>query len=103
MEGAALGNLGLAYADLGDARCAIGYYEQCLTIHREIGDRQGEAFGSWNLGDLYARQGDLARAAQLMQVCVDFERQIGHPDAEKDAARVAQLRSGAAPARPAHR
>ena len=96
-EGNALGNLGIAYKNLGDARRAIGYYEQALEIDREIGDRQGEAFGCWNLGLLYEQQGDLARAAELMQVYVDFEREIGHPDAEKDAVRVARLRSGAPP------
>ena len=91
-EGATLGNLGVAYADLGDARRAIGFYEQHLAIAREIGDRQGEALGCWNLGLLYEQQGNLARAVELMQVHVDFEREIGHPDAEKDAARVAQIR-----------
>ena len=96
-EGADLGNLGTAYAALGDARRAIGYYEQQLVITREIGDRQGEAFASWNLGDLYAKQGNIERATELMQVCVDFEREIRHPDAEKDAAQVARLRSGALP------
>jgi len=93
-EGADLGNLGSAYKNLGDTRCAIGYYEQALAIDREIGDRQGEAFDCWNLGLLYEQLGDLARAAELMQVRVDFEREIGHPDAEKDAARVARLRRG---------
>jgi hypothetical protein len=33
------------------------------------------------------------RAADLMQVLVDYERDIGHPDAVKDAARVAALRT----------
>jgi len=28
-----------------------------------------------------------------MRVRVDYEREIGHPDAEKDAARVAALRA----------
>ncbi|MFZ2644030.1 MAG: tetratricopeptide repeat protein, partial [Verrucomicrobiia bacterium] len=41
-EGIALGNLGIAYAALGDARKAIEYYEQRLVIAREIGDRRGE-------------------------------------------------------------
>jgi len=41
-EGAALGNLGIAYADLGDTRRAIECHEQDLVIAREIGDRQGE-------------------------------------------------------------
>ena len=41
MEGVHLGNLGNAYADLGEPRKAIEYYEQALKIAREIGDRQG--------------------------------------------------------------
>jgi len=91
-KGYHLGNLGLAYADLGDAKKAIEFYEQQLVIVREIGDRRGEAFGSWNLGQAYEKEGDLEKAVQYMQVCVDFEREIGHPDAEKDAAAVDEIR-----------
>ena len=47
---------------------------------------------SWNLGDELAKQGDLARAAELMQVRVDFLTEIGHRDAEKRAARLAEVR-----------
>jgi len=94
-EGNALGNLGSAYADLGDPRRAIGFYEQQLAIVREIGDRQGEAQDCWNMGLAYEELGDYARAADLMQVCVDYERAIGHPDADKDAARLAQVRAKA--------
>jgi len=89
-EGAHLGNLGNAYADLGEVGRAVEYYEQALAIAREIGDRRGEGNHSWNLGLLY-EESDPARAAELMQVCVDFEREIGHPDAEPDAARVRAL------------
>jgi len=88
-----LGNLGAAYHRLGEVRRAIGYHEQALAIAREIGDRRGEANHCWNLGLAYEKQGDLARAAELMQVCVDYEREIGHPDAEADAARVAEIRA----------
>jgi len=91
-EGNTLGNLGIAYAVLGEPRRAIEYYEQHLAIAREIGDRAGEARASWNLGAQYAKAGKLARAVELMQVCVDYEREIGHPHAEKDAARVQELR-----------
>ena len=35
-EGAALGNLGIAYADLGQVERAIGFYEQALRIRQEI-------------------------------------------------------------------
>jgi tetratricopeptide (TPR) repeat protein len=91
-QGNALGNLGLAYAALGDACQAIDFYQQALVIAREIGDRRGEANRSWNLEDELAKQGELARAIELMQVLVDFEREIGHPNAEKHAAVVDELR-----------
>ena len=35
-----LGNMGLAYSDLGETKKAIEYYEQALKIAREIGDRR---------------------------------------------------------------
>lgn len=47
------------------------------------------------MGLLLERQGEFARAAELMQVCVDYERALGHPDAEKDAKYVAQVRAKA--------
>ena len=39
-HGKILGNLGVAYSDLGEPRKAIEYYEQALVIAREIGDRR---------------------------------------------------------------
>ena len=39
-EGAALGNLGLAYAALGQTERAIGLLEQALRIGQEIKDPQ---------------------------------------------------------------
>jgi hypothetical protein len=77
-------------------RRAVELYEQALAVHREIGDRQGEAIASWDLGLAYERLGDLARAASLMQVTVDYERAIGHPDADKHARGLAQVRRWAA-------
>ena len=92
-EGVDLGNLGNAYADLGDAKKAIEFYEQQLVIVREIGDRRGEAFGSWNLGLQYESAGEFQKAIEVLQICVDYERAIGHPDAEKDAAKIEEIRS----------
>ena len=49
-EGADLGNLGNAYADLGDAKKAIEFYERRIGIAREIGDRRGEGNALYNMG-----------------------------------------------------
>ncbi|HQP61867.1 MAG TPA: hypothetical protein PKX41_11725, partial [Anaerolineaceae bacterium] len=65
---------------------------EALKIMRKIGDRRGEGNASWNLGLIDEKQGDLVRAVALMQVLVDYERAIGHPDAEKHAARVEEIR-----------
>ena len=86
-----MGNLGLAFADLGEVREAIGYYEQALAISREIGDRRGEGNHAWNLGRALV-ESDPVRGAELMQVCVDYEREIGHPDTDEDAERLRQVR-----------
>ncbi len=66
-EGAALGNLGVAYADLGETRRAIQFYEQRLIIAREIGDRRGEGNALGNLGIAYADLGETRRAIQFYE------------------------------------
>ena len=65
-EGAHLGNLGNAYAALGEARRAIAYYEQQLVITREIGDRGGEGSALGNLGNAYADLGRRAAPSHTM-------------------------------------
>ena len=91
-EGNALNNLGNAYAVLGEPLKAIEFCQQQIEIARQIGDRRGEALGSWNLGDEYRKLGDLEKAAACMQVLLDYEKEISHPDYEKDAQVVAELR-----------
>jgi tetratricopeptide (TPR) repeat protein len=91
-EGNALGNLGSAYADLGDAPRAISYHEQALDIHRKLGNRRSEAVVGWNLGLALEQAGSLTRAAELMEASLAYFREVVHADAEKRAARLAQLR-----------
>jgi tetratricopeptide (TPR) repeat protein len=76
-EGAHLGNLGLAYADLGEVRKAIGYYEQALEIAREIGDRRGEGADLGNLGLAYADLGETRKAIGYYEQALEIAREIG--------------------------
>jgi tetratricopeptide (TPR) repeat protein len=80
-EGAAIGNLGLAYADLGDAHKAIEFYEQRL-VAREIGDRRGEGATLGNLGNAYAALGDTRKAIEFHEQALVIMREIGDRRAE---------------------
>jgi len=91
-EGSTLDNLGNAYRELGEVAQAHIYHEQALAIMQDINDQRGEAITSWNLGKLLSQQGDLARAVALMQIRVGYEVAIDHPDVDKHAARLEQLR-----------
>ncbi|MEZ4673508.1 MAG: tetratricopeptide repeat protein [Caldilineaceae bacterium] len=77
-EGSWLGNLGLAYAELGQVERAIEYYEQALAISREIGHRQGEGNHLGNLGLAYADLGQVERAIKYYEQALAISREIGH-------------------------
>jgi tetratricopeptide (TPR) repeat protein len=76
-EGAALGNLGLAYSALGMIRKAIEYHEQSLAIAREIGDRQGEGADLGNLGNVYSALGEVRKAIEYHEQALAIAREIG--------------------------
>ena len=76
-EGAHLGNLGQAYAALGETRKAIEYYEQALKISREIGDRRGEGADLGNLGSAYAALGEIRKAIDYYEQALKISREIG--------------------------
>jgi tetratricopeptide (TPR) repeat protein len=77
-EGAALGNLGLAYAALGEARRAIDFYEQVLQIARETGDHEGEGTTLGNLGLAYADLGETRRAIEFYEQHLAIARETGN-------------------------
>jgi tetratricopeptide (TPR) repeat protein len=77
LEGVALGNLGLAYADLGETRRAIEYYEKRLVIAGEIGDRRGEGVALGSLGLAYADLGETRRAIEYHEKYLAIAREIG--------------------------
>ncbi len=78
----ALGNLGLAYAALGDARQAIEFYEQCLALHRELGDRRGEGNDLANLGMAYKNLREKEKARALWGQALEIYRAIESPHAQ---------------------
>lgn len=80
-EGVYLGIKGLAYAVLGDARRAIGYYEQALVIDKEIGDRRGEGVDLSNLGIAYETVGNLVRAREVWTQALAIYEAIKDPGA----------------------
>jgi tetratricopeptide (TPR) repeat protein len=76
-EGAHLGNLGLAYADLGETRKAIEFYEQGLAVAREIGDRRNEGACLGNLGLAYYFLGETRKAIEFYEQALVIDREIG--------------------------
>jgi tetratricopeptide (TPR) repeat protein len=76
-EGSVLGNLGLAYADLGEYRRAMEHYEQQLAITIEIGDRRGHGNALGNLGNVYGSLGAAGRAIECYEQALAIDREIG--------------------------
>jgi len=85
MEGAHLGSLGLAYADLGETRRAIEFYEQRIAIAREIVDRRGEGAALGNLGIAYKNLGETRRAIEFYEQRIAIAREIGDRRGEGNA------------------
>lgn len=76
-EGPLLGNLGIAYDDLGECRRAIEHHESHLKITRETGDRQGEGQALGNLGLAYDELGEYHRAIEYQEQRLKIVREIG--------------------------
>jgi tetratricopeptide (TPR) repeat protein len=66
--GAALGNLGLAWFALGEARKAIGLHEEHLAIARDTADRESERNALNNLGVAWFALGEARKA-------IDYHKQ----------------------------
>lgn len=76
-EGVFLGNLGVAYAHLGNLPKAIECYDQRLEIAREIGDRAGEGRVLGNLGNAYKKLGQVPQAMKYYEQRLKIAREIG--------------------------
>ena len=82
-EGSQLGNLGLAYSDLGQVEKAIDHYQQALAISREIGDRRGEGNHLGNLGVAYSDLGQVEKARAMLAQSLAIFEEIQSPSAER--------------------
>jgi tetratricopeptide (TPR) repeat protein len=81
-EGIFLGNLGIAYAELGQVERALEYYQQALEISRETGDQSGESRDLGNLGIAYRHLGQLERAIGYHEQALEIAREIGDRNGE---------------------
>lgn len=70
-----LGNISLA---LGDHRQARAYYEESLSILRNLGDRPGIARSLYNLGHVAMKQGDDASAGACLEESLRIRREMKH-------------------------
>ena len=76
-EGIHLGNLGISYTNLGEARKAIDFYEQALIIDREVGNRRGEGSTLGNLGIAYDDLGDARKAIEFHKQSLIISNEMG--------------------------
>lgn len=80
-----LGNLGLAYHELGELSKAIKYFTQALQLAERIGDKYHQ--GAWlgDLGNTYAVMGDHEKAIEYHERHLGFAREINNSRAEAHA------------------
>lgn len=84
-EGAHLGNLGTAYAELGEMRRAMEFFEHLLTITRKIGSRRGEGQALGNIGSAYAMLGKAHNAIEYYEQWLLIARETGDRQGEGQA------------------
>ena len=68
---------GIEQSKVSQFREALQSWQKALTIYREIGDRQGEAYSLGNLGNVYQHLGDYKKAIQYHQQSLAIKREIG--------------------------
>lgn len=81
-EAAWLGNLGLAYNDLGQPEEAIQYYQQALDLARQTGDQRTVGNNLGKLGLAYRDLGQIGLARQSLKQALAIFEQINSPSAD---------------------
>ncbi len=76
-ESKAVYNLGSTYYLLEDLKNAIPYFERCVLLDREAGDKKLEADDNTFLAMIYEASGDFPAAIQTYQKSIDVYRTVG--------------------------
>lgn len=75
--GNSLGNMGIAYRNLGQYQQAIEFFEQSLGVAREVGDRVLEGNSLGNLGNTYADLGQYQQALEFHEQHLALVQDVG--------------------------
>ena len=81
-EGAAYGNLGNAYDNLGDFEQAIEYHKLFRVIAKELGQRGREGAAYSNLGNAYQGLGDFKEAIDNHNQALSIAKELGQRPSE---------------------
>jgi tetratricopeptide (TPR) repeat protein len=82
MQLANLNRLGRAYHMLGQVNRAIEYYEEALSLARELGDRQEEGLQLSFMGIAYHDLGNFKRALEFHEQALEIDRELGRRQME---------------------
>ena len=89
-EANALGNLGVAYKNLGDATKSNEFCEQQMLISRELGDRKGEAAALFNSAVAMDILGHRADAISRAEAALKIFEQTEDPNVETVRRQIAE-------------
>jgi DNA-binding SARP family transcriptional activator/tetratricopeptide (TPR) repeat protein len=78
-EAATLGNLSLAYWDMGDLQDAVAVATRAIALYRQTGRRAGEAINLGNLGRAHLSMGQLRQALDCQTRSLALHRALGSP------------------------
>lgn len=81
-EARTLTRLGLMSSNLGQYEQALDYYQQALTVSREVGDRLNEGIVLSNTALIYDNQGRYAEALDYYEQALTILREIGDRTSE---------------------
>jgi tetratricopeptide (TPR) repeat protein/class 3 adenylate cyclase len=74
----ALNMQGVSYFFKGNYPKAMGYYQKCLAIDNELGNKMGIARSFLNIGNIYSSQGNYTKAMEYFQKCMAIHEELGN-------------------------